>query len=83
MEMPAWLPWMVVLQPAGGNTHTITMLLPVGSEIEYLYTRSSWDSVERGDACTSIPNRELTLMYKTICQFQRRINRLRHSMYLK
>lgn len=60
--MPAWLPWMVVLQPAGGNTHAITMLLPVGSEIEYLYTRSGWDSVERGDVCASIPNRELTVV---------------------
>jgi hypothetical protein len=56
-----WLPWLIVLGEAGGGIREVTLPLPVGLEIEYLFTRGDWDRVERGAACDQIPNRTLTV----------------------
>jgi hypothetical protein len=56
-----WLPWLIVLHQLNRELWEITVLLPDGLEIEYLYTRSNWDTVERSTTCTEIPNRTLTV----------------------
>ncbi len=51
IEFEAWIPWMIVLEAAGGGTWSVDMLLPEGSEIQYVFTRGSWETIQRPESC--------------------------------
>jgi hypothetical protein len=61
MGWPFWRSWMIVLTKTGANSHEVTIPLPEGSSIEYLFNRQTWDSVERTASCGNVPNRTLTV----------------------
>jgi hypothetical protein len=62
VNLPAWIPYMILLKKQGGNVWTATLDLPVGTEVEYVYTRSSWETIERPAACPGdTPPREFTV----------------------
>ncbi|MBN2503463.1 MAG: hypothetical protein JXB38_21990 [Anaerolineales bacterium] len=42
---------------------TITITLNEGEQLEYKYTRGSWDYVEKGAACEEVANRTVTVVY--------------------
>jgi hypothetical protein len=42
---------------------TVTLTFDEGAQIEYKYTRGSWDYVEKGAACEEIDNRTATIVY--------------------
>jgi glycosidase len=44
---------------------TVTLTLYEGDQLEYKYTRGSWDYVEKGAACEEIANRTTTVVYGT------------------
>lgn len=60
-EMPDWTPWTIVLKKQGGNVWTVTVPLPVGSEVEYVYNRGGWDKVERPESCGETNARRLVV----------------------
>lgn len=49
-EIPAWIPYAILLHPAG-EVQTVTVDIPVGAEIQYVYTRNSFENIERPDTC--------------------------------
>jgi hypothetical protein len=51
VNLPAWIPYMILLEKQDGDIWTIVMDLPVGTEVEYVYTRSSWETIERPASC--------------------------------
>lgn len=51
VNLPPWIPYMILLERQGGSVWTITMDLPVGTQVSYVYTRNSWESIERPAAC--------------------------------
>ena len=52
LTVDSWIPYMIVLSDLGGDRWSITIPLPVGSESQYVYTRSSWETIERpADNC--------------------------------
>ncbi|MGA9532288.1 MAG: cellulase family glycosylhydrolase [Anaerolineales bacterium] len=59
-NLPAWLPWMILLQRSGG-TYRVSIDLPIGSQVEYAYTRGSWETVERPASCAETQARTLTV----------------------
>jgi hypothetical protein len=56
--IPAWVPYSILLQHSGG-TWRVTMDLPVGTTVTYLYSRGNWDSVERTSSCAEVANRTI------------------------
>jgi hypothetical protein len=42
-----------------GSVWTVTIDLPIGTTVSYLYTRGTWDSVERAAACGEVANRTI------------------------
>jgi hypothetical protein len=62
VRLDPWIPYMIPLTDRGGGTWTVDMLLPEGSEIQYVYTRSDWETIERPDTtCTDMPPRTVTI----------------------
>jgi hypothetical protein len=51
---PPWIPYTIQLQKLSGNVYSVTLDLPVGTRVEYLYNRNSWDSIERPENCGAI-----------------------------
>jgi hypothetical protein len=43
----------------------VTLTFYEGDQLEYKYTRGSWDYVEKGAACEEIANRTATIVYGT------------------
>lgn len=60
-DIPVWQPWSVLLSPGEGARWTVTLELPVGAEVEYVYTRNSWDSIERPESCGETLPRSITV----------------------
>ncbi|GAB4422391.1 MAG: hypothetical protein Kow002_11730 [Anaerolineales bacterium] len=52
-QYPSWLPWMIYLDTKPGNVYSTTLELPVGVEVQYVYTRGSWETIERPMLCSS------------------------------
>ena len=50
-ELPVYLPWTILLTPAGANTYEVTVPLPVGFEVKYLFTRGGWETIQRPASC--------------------------------
>ena len=42
---------------------TVTLTLNEGDQLEYKYTRGSWDYVEKGATCEEIGNRTVTVFH--------------------
>lgn len=62
VNLPAWIPYMILLTKQDGNLWTVTLDLPAGTEVSYVYTRSSWETIERPEACPGdTPPREFTV----------------------
>ncbi len=59
-DIPSWIPYIIVLQPENG-LQTVTVDLPVGSIVQYLYTRGSWESIERPESCGETEPRSFTV----------------------
>lgn len=68
MDWEFWRPWMIVLNQVEPGLWEITIPLPLGAEIEYLYTRASWETVERAADCSAIPNRTWTVAGEVIIE---------------
>jgi hypothetical protein len=51
VNLPPWIPYMILLEKQSGNLWTVMLDLPVGTEVSYVYTRSSWETIERPAAC--------------------------------
>ncbi len=58
--IPAWIPYTILLQPEAG-VQSVTVELPVGSVVQYLYTRGSWESIERPLSCGETEPRSFTV----------------------
>jgi hypothetical protein len=59
-DLPSWIPWMILLQRSGA-TYSVTIDLPVGSQVEYTYTRGSWETSERAETCGDLQPRTLII----------------------
>jgi hypothetical protein len=46
-----------------GLLATATLTLDEGTQIQYKYTRGSWDYVEKGETCEEVANRTLAVVY--------------------
>jgi pullulanase len=55
-----------LLEKEDTNRYTITLEFPEGSQIEYKFTRGSWDYVEKGERGEEIPNRALKITKDTV-----------------
>jgi hypothetical protein len=53
------------LMVRSGLVAAVTLALDEGDQLEFKYTRGSWDVVEKGAACEEIDNRTLTVVYGT------------------
>ena len=60
-DIPVWEPWSVLLKLEGGNTWTVTLDLPIGADIEYVYTRNSFERIERPESCGETNPRPFTV----------------------
>jgi hypothetical protein len=50
-DLPSWSPYTALVSPADALERSVTMLLERGAAIEYVYTRGSFDTIERPAAC--------------------------------
>ena len=57
-----WDPGKVELGKIGERLYAITLLLPVGTELRYTFTRGTWETVERGADFAEIPDRTLNVV---------------------
>jgi len=55
-----------LLEKEDENRYTITLEFSEGSQIEYKFTRGSWDYVEKGERGEEIPNRALKITKDTV-----------------
>jgi predicted alpha/beta superfamily hydrolase len=53
-----WDPGKVKLGNIGDRTYAITLILPPGLDLQYKFTRGSWETVEKGRWFEEIPDRE-------------------------
>jgi hypothetical protein len=58
---PAWIPYAIFMTRQGGGVWTVTLDLPVGADIEYIYNRNSWETVERPENCGETIPRTFTV----------------------
>lgn len=56
-----WDPAKVKLGKIGEGTHAITLILPVGLDLRYKFTRGSWETVEKGRRFEEIPDRQMVV----------------------
>lgn len=62
VNLPAWIPYMILLTKQEDNLWTVTLDLPADTQVSYVYTRSSWETIERPEACPEdTPPREFTV----------------------
>ncbi len=59
-QLPAWVPYSILLLPQDDGL-SVTVDLPVGSGIEYVYTRGSFDTIERPASCGEPVPRRVTV----------------------
>ncbi len=52
-----WDPGKVELGKVGDHLYAITLVLPLGTELKYKFTRGSWEMVEKGADSEEIPDR--------------------------
>jgi hypothetical protein len=67
-ELGDWSGPMLALSAAGGDRWTGAVELqgePIGTYVEYKYTRGSWTTVEKGGGCVELPNRQLAIIAPT------------------
>ena len=57
-----WDPGKVELGKVGEGLYAITLVLPIGTELRYKFTRGTWETVERGDGFEEIPDRTLNVV---------------------
>ncbi len=58
---PQWDPGALPMTRLDATHAQITLNMLEGTQVEYKYTRGTWDSVEKGPACEEIPNRQLSV----------------------
>jgi hypothetical protein len=59
---PQWDPGALPMTRLDATHAQITLDLLDGTQVEYKYTRGSWDSVEKDASCQEISNRQLTVV---------------------
>lgn len=67
-ELGGWTGPMLALTAVGGDRWTGAVELqgePIGTFVEYKYTRGSLTTVEKGSGCVELPNRQLILIGPT------------------
>jgi predicted alpha/beta superfamily hydrolase len=57
-----WDPGKIELGRIGEHLYAITLVLPVGTELRYKFTRGSWETVEKGPNFEEIADREHTVV---------------------
>jgi len=57
-----WDPGKIELGAIGERFYAITLVLPVGTELRYKFTRGSWETVEKGPDFEEIADREITVV---------------------
>jgi predicted alpha/beta superfamily hydrolase len=57
-----WDPGKVELGKIDERLYAITLVLPVGTELRYKFTRGTWETVERGANFEEIPDRTLNVV---------------------
>jgi hypothetical protein len=62
-DFQGWAPADTPMTQVDASTWTITIPFQDGTDIQYKYTRGSWDAVEKDDGCGEILNRTLTADY--------------------
>jgi glycosidase len=63
-EIGSWDPGAIAMTPSISNSWTITRTFMEGTELEYKFTRGSWDKVEKqADGNQEIENRKLIVQY--------------------
>ena len=58
-----WSPGADVMTRVDDTTWSITLPFEDGADLEYKYTRGSWEAVEKDPGCGEIANRTLTVEY--------------------
>jgi len=59
-DFQGWAPGDTPMTQVDATTWSIELPFKAGTAIQYKYTRGSWESVEKDEACGEIPNRTLT-----------------------
>ncbi|HEY5579521.1 MAG TPA: hypothetical protein VIL12_07545, partial [Acidimicrobiia bacterium] len=49
--IPPWVPYTILLFPTTGDSRSVTVELPEGTTVEYVYTRGSFQTLERPESC--------------------------------
>lgn len=57
-----WDPGKIELGRIGEHLYAVTLVLPVGTELRYKFTRGSWETVEKGPDFEEIADRELAVV---------------------
>ena len=60
-DFQGWAPGDTPLAQLDASTWSVDLLFESGTDLQYKYTRGSWESVEKDEACGEIPNRTLTV----------------------
>jgi hypothetical protein len=60
-DFQGWAPGDTPMTQDAAGDWSIDLPFPAGTAIQYKYTRGSWESVEKDEACGEIPNRRLTV----------------------
>ncbi len=58
-----WDPAADPMTPVDASTWTITLEFEGATDLEYKFTRGSWEAVEKDENCGEIPNRRLAVEY--------------------
>jgi len=59
--IPPWVPYTILLFPTTGDSRSVTVELPEGTAIEYVYTRGTFQAIERPDSCGPTDPRTLVV----------------------
>ncbi|HAV76975.1 MAG TPA: hypothetical protein DCX53_06425 [Anaerolineae bacterium] len=60
-EYPSWIPWAFLLTKKSADVWSLTLDVPVGTTIEYVYTRGSFENIERPINCGETDPRMLVV----------------------
>ena len=62
-ELGPWSPGLVPMTPVDATTWSYTLNILDGTQMQYKYTRGSWDTVESWGSITGLNNRSATVSY--------------------
>lgn len=69
-QLGPWQPDTFRMTRSESGRYTAQLKLPVGTELEYKFTRGSWSSVEKSSDGSEIPNRRLRVEKDSVVEIQ-------------